>query len=432
MSEATANSSIRILRQLYLLRNITISFIILIALLAIFGLGIRLPLLPLTIILLILATTNLITRFMIHSGRQISNQIVFIQLLIEILSFSLVLFFTGGATNPITFFYLIPLAIAATVIPGRPTWVLTGLTILFYSLLLKFYVPLTYRMHDHQHDAAADGQFSQHVIGMWFGFIVSAMLVTWFITFLAKELKRRDNAIAEARQRELRDQQMVSLGTLAAGTAHELGTPLASMAVISGELTDGFDPEQHAELYENQKILKQQIARCKQILSVLSESAGEARADEGYLIAVGDFLDQVMQQWRELRPEAVGEIQLEKFPATASLLYDQTISQALINLLNNAADAGAEPVEVTARITDQQLWLEILDRGQGISEEEIALAGKATFSSKPDGMGIGLFLAINTIRRSGGSVAFARRRSGGTRTQVYLPLIQQSDEPKRD
>ncbi|MDJ0834749.1 MAG: HAMP domain-containing sensor histidine kinase [Gammaproteobacteria bacterium] len=428
MPEDSANSSVRILRQLYLLRNITISFIVLMALLAVFGLGIRLPLLPLTIILLILAITNLITRWLIYSDRQITNQSVFIQLLIEILSFSLVLFFTGGATNPITFFYLIPLAIAATVIPGRPTWVLTGLTILFYSLLLKFYVPLSYRMHDHQHDHAADGQFSQHVIGMWFGFLVSAMLVTWFLTYLAKELKRRDHAIAEARQRELRDQQMVTLGTLAAGTAHELGSPLASMAVISGELTDGFDPEQYPELYENQQILKQQIARCKQILSVLSESAGEARAEEGYLIAAADFVDQVVEHWRQLRPEAVGRVQLGELPEQASLLYDQTISQALINLLNNAADAGTEPVEIMAEIAEQQLRLEILDRGQGISDAEIAMAGQTSFSSKPDGMGIGLYLAINTIRRSGGSVAFARRRSGGTRTQVSLPLIQQNHE----
>ena len=82
-----------------------------------------------------------------------------------------------------------------------------------------------------------DGQFSQHVLGMWFGFMVSAMLVTWFITNLSRVLKQREKDIADARQRELRDQQMVTLGTLAAGTAHELGTPLASLAIIvMGEL----------------------------------------------------------------------------------------------------------------------------------------------------------------------------------------------------
>ena len=194
--------------------------------------------------------------------------------------------------------------------------------------------------------------------------------------------------------------------------------------MVAGELTDGFDQKQYPELFENQEILKQQIARCKNILSVLSESAGESRADEGYLIAAGDFFDQAVQQWRQLRPEAVAEVEFSGQNDQASLLYDKTISQALINLLNNAADASRQAIEVRAALQDHQLCVEILDQGHGISDEAIALAGETAFSSKPDGMGIGLYLAINTIRRSGGNVAFSRRSSGGTRTLVCLPLIQ--------
>jgi len=417
------NSSSRILRQLYLLRNITITFILVMTMMALFGLKINLPVLPLSIIILIMVVTNLITRLFIDSGKPITNRIIFIQLLLEILSFSLILYFAGGATNPFTFFYLIPLAISATVIPGLSTWLLTSLTVILYSLLLKYYVPLSYDMMDHQTAMAGEGQFSQHVSGMWFGFLVSAILVTWFITYLSKELKQREQDIADAKQREMRDQQMVTLGTLAAGTAHELGTPLASLAIIAGDITDGFSKQSNPELFENQAILRQQIQRCKKILSVLSDSAGESRADEGYLMPVTEFFELVLSHWHDQRPDTLYKTKLDSLQTPLQLLYDKTISQALINLLNNSADASNDPIEIHAAIEQQQLLIEIRDSGEGLSEEQIEMAGEVSFSNKPDGMGIGLFLAITTIRRSGGSIEFQHRQSVGTSTIVKLALI---------
>lgn len=427
MGSEQFSSSTRILRQLYILRNITIVFIVVMISVAMLGLKINLPVIPLSIILLIMAVTNLITRFMIISGKVISERLIFIQLLLEILSFSLILYFSGGATNPFTFFYLIPLAISATVVPGLSTWILTSLTVLLYSLLLKFYIPLNYEVHDHQ-SMRHDGQFSQHVLGMWFGFLVSAILVTWFITYLSRELKQREKDISDARQREMRDQQMVTLGTLAAGTAHELGTPLASLAIIAGEITDGFKPQTHPELFENQVILRDQIQRCKKILSVLSESTGESRADAGYLMSAEDFYHQILRQWQQQRPDQHYTTQLNSLQTSLKLLYDKTISQALINLLNNAADATNEPLVIHASIDAQTMLIEIHDNGDGLTEEQIAMAGEVSFSNKPDGMGIGLFLAITTIRRSGGSIEFKRRQTGGTSTLVRLALIQSANE----
>lgn len=423
MSSNGIQSSARILRQLYLLRNVTIVFITLMVILAFYGLNINLPVIPLSIILLIMAVTNLVTRFIIDQDKPLSQRMIFIQLMIEIFSFSLILYFAGGATNPLTFFYLIPLAIAATIIPGRYTWALTLITIALYSLLLEFYIPLSYQMHDHQHMQPGDSQFNQHVLGMWFGFLVSSLLVTWFITYLSQELKSRDIAINEARQRELRDQQMVTLGTLAAGTAHELSTPLATLAIVSGELTDGFDPEKHEELFENQQILRTQIARCKDILSVLSESAGETRADEGYLIPAEDFIDQTIHHWQNLRDGMLFQLNKSSMPYHARLLFDKTISQSVINLLNNAAEVSTDPIQINTQIQNDKLEIEIIDSGPGMSDEQIEMAGETSFSDKPHGMGIGLFLAISTLRRSGGSVQFERLAHRGTNTLITMPLI---------
>jgi two-component system sensor histidine kinase RegB len=426
MTPSESDSSRKILKHLYFLRLITISFLFLMAVLAVAVLNIHLPVWPLGLIMMLMVGSNLLIRYLLRLERWNSFYLIYSQLILEVLLFGGVLYYTGGATNPFTFLFLIPLAVAATVIPGLPTWSLTTLTVILYSLLLKFYVPLAYGEHAHHH-MADGGQFTQHVLGMWFGFLVSAVLVTWFITYLSRELKQRDRDISEARQRELRDQQMVTLGTLAAGTAHELGTPLASLAVITGELTDGFDPERHAELFENQQILRQQIERCKKILSVLSDSAGESRAGEGHLMSVGQFIDHVTSHWSDQRPEMLWS-RLDKAELKGRLLFDTTLSQAIINLLNNAADATRDQVEIEATTHDDFLELDILDRGEGMSDEQIAKAGDVSFSSKPDGMGIGLFLAITTVRRSGGDIAFSRRPGGGTITRIRLPLLESAHD----
>lgn len=416
------DSSTRILRQLYFLRYLTIGFLTIMMLVAIYLLEIILPLVPLIIVLCVMVAINLATWFLIRSDRGVSGRMLLAQLTAEILCFSVILYFAGGATNPFTFYYLIPLAISATLIPGIRTWGLTVLTIGLYSLLLQFYVPLVYKGHAYHQPMSHDDLFSQHVIGMWCGFLLSALLVTWFVTYLSRELKQRDEAIHEARERELFDQQLVALGTLAAGTAHELGTPLASLAVLSDEITHGFDEREHPELFENQQILNRQVQRCKQILSVLSRSAGEMRADEGFLFPPDDFIDRLIKQWHESRPDA--EYRLQKQHSNElKLLFDKTIIQAGINLLNNSADESEEPIQINTRSNEQVLIIEIIDDGDGFSDTQIRMAGETSFTDKPDGMGIGLFLAINTLRRCGGSVEFEPLETQGTRTIICLPMI---------
>ena len=421
------NSSSKILYQIYGLRFITMSLILCMMILATNFLEIKLPLIPLSFVLLGLAITNFWTARINESGVEVSDRIIFIQLLIDILSFSLVLYFSGGATSPFTFFYLIPLAVAATVIPGLNTWILTGITALLYSVILGYYIPLEYPNDIHagmnHADMNHDGKFNQHVVGMWVGFMVSAVLVTWFITYLSKELKQRNQAIADAHQRELRDQQMITLGTLAAGTAHELGTPLASLAIVAGEITEGLTEDDHPDLFNNQRILRDQIQRCKKILSVLSASSGESRAENGYAMTVTDFINKIIQQWDQQRKGEGGDLSLKLYDPEARVLFDTIISQALINLLNNAAEES--PGRINVKVTDNtnEILIAIRDSGKGISDEQIAKAGEVTFSNKPDGLGIGLFLAITTVRRSGGDVNFKRHKKGGTSTLVTLPLL---------
>lgn len=427
MAKNNSSSSIKILHKLYLLRNVTVIFVLMMVAMALFVLDINLPIIPISIIMLLMITTNVVTRLLINFLQEAVDIIIFSQLLIEVLLFSFVLFFTGGATNPVTFFYLIPLAIAATIIPGFMTWVLTLVTIVAYSILLKYYIPLNHQGMDHASSINTE-YFHQHILGMWVGFLVSAILITWFITYLSKELKQHKQNLADEKQREMRNQQIITMGTLAVGTAHELGTPLASLAIVAGEITNGFNATQYPQLFENQKILLIQVKRCKKIISALSDSTGNLRADAGHLMSIDIFFKTILDDWLKQRANIDYKISHKQQSPCAKIIYDKTLSQAIINLLNNATDESVKPIEIYTDVNAQEVIIEIIDSGHGMSDAQIALAGKMFFSNKPHGVGVGLFLALTTIQRNGGSVNFAHRGTKGTKTLIKLPLIKLGNE----
>ena len=219
------------MKRLFTLRSLMIGG----ELLAVLGIhyltDVRLPLTAMLGIIGLLAAINLWTWLQVRSRTLVTDQAFFYHLCIDVTAIASLLYCSGGATNPFAWLFLIPLIIAATVLSARATWVIAALSTLCYSLLMRFYIPLGEHAHLHQNDS-----FSQHVLGMWFGFVMSAVLIAWFIAGMANTLRERDRALALAREKSLRDEKLVALGTLATGTAHELGTPLATIAVVAREL----------------------------------------------------------------------------------------------------------------------------------------------------------------------------------------------------
>ena len=414
LSGPTQASSARNLKRLFLLRSLMITGVLLAVLVMYFVASLALPLGPLLLIIGCLVLVNLWTWRRIRSQVHIHDEEFFIQLTIDVLALTGVLYFTGGATNPFAWIFLIPLIIAATVLSTKATWLMAALTTTCYSSLMFFYQPLSSGAHMH-----ADDNFAQHVFGMWFGFVLSAALIAWFVVGMANTLRKRDQMLAEAREQALRDQQLVALGTLATGAAHELGTPLATMAVVTREL-------ERADVSESMKrklhILRDQIGRCKQALSVISASAGEARAESGSLIQVDVFLKTVIDEWRSQRLEADVEMQLTDGPSSAHIVDEHTLHQSLINILNNAADVSPDPLLFRGRWDQDQLEIDILDRGPGLHPTTVANLGQQKASHKEYGMGLGLFLTHATIQRLGGNIALFDREGGGTCTRIRLPL----------
>ena len=373
-----------------------------------------LPWSPLTAIIIIFAALNIIAWLRLRRrGSPVSELELFLHLLGDVLILAALLYFTGGSTNPFVSLFLLPLTLAAAALPGRFTWAVAAAAAICYSLLMIWYYPLP-------HEDGAN--FNLHVLGMWFGFMLSAILISYFAVKMSATLRERERALALARENALRDERLVALGTLAAGAAHELGTPLATMAVLAKDLEE--ECAAQPGMAEPFQVLRSQISRCKDILAQLAISAGQARAEAGRDQALENYLAELVAHWHRGRPAVDIHRTWEGTQPPPRIVADQTLTQAIINILNNAADASEHAVEVNGRWDDRELRLEICDRGAGMSDAAAVHAGEPFFTTKPPGrgLGLGLFLAQSAIKRLGGSVELFNRQGGGACTRIVLPL----------
>ena len=341
----------------------------------------------------------------------IGNAEFFIHLLADIAFFSILLFFSGGASNPFVSYMLIPISIAAITLSRGYSIALAAIALICYSLLLKYYVAIVAIAPGH-HQATDN---SLHILGMWANFAISAGIIIYFISRMAATLKQQQQEIAMARDAQLRDEQLLAVGTLAAGTAHELGTPLNTMKLIVDEML--LDTDNHPDVL----LLNQQIEQCKITLKQLLTTAEESQSHQLEEQPVQLYLDNVLARWQLMRPLLQTQIQFLDSPAI-SAVFHPTIAQSILNLLNNAADAS-EKVDIDISWTADRATINIRDFGAGLDAEKMATLGQPFVTDKAEGLGLGLFLSQATLTRFGGSVILQNAAEGGTVTQITLPLL---------
>lgn len=409
------------LQRLFLLRSIAIVVQCILFALVYSIIELNVPWAKMTIVVVIHILLNFFTWVRLHHTFPVSNLEFFAQLLIDIFVLTALLYFAGGSTNPFISLYLLPLTIAAAILPWRYTWAIAGMTITCYTILLFEYIPLP---HDHSDDHSAHlMEFNLHISGMWLTFVLSTLLIAWFVVKMSSSIRDRDKDLAQAREQALRNEQIIALGTLAAGAAHELGTPLSTMAVIAGELQQEYPQDE--EFQNNIRILRNQIMHCKQTLTQLLAKAGQARTEDGNSQSVDYFLKQILDKWQLIRPSTKFSYQCDGVQPVPLIMNTQLLSQSILNLLNNAADASTNQVSIKSTWDQHTLNLEIHDDGKGLTGEAVQRAGEAFFTNKApgQGFGIGLFLANANIERFGGNVRLFNHPEGGACTHVTLPLI---------
>ena len=356
-----------------------------------------------------------------------------LQISFDIAAFTVFLYFTGGATNPLGWYYLVPIMISATLLPKNHTLAIAVACILLYLLLFKYYLPLPgFAMDEHAQHAMPQGTemdsaFSLHIFGMWFGFAVSALLVAWFVVDLARALRDRDENLALARQQVMKDQQLVAMATLATGAAHELGTPLGTMMLVSENLHEEYPAKDYPELNSSLRIVDEQILRCKEALSLISATAGESHLAGGTVCAAGRYLDQLFANWQTQRKVSRLVYESQTQQLSENILADLTITQAITNILNNAADASPDYIEIRVETDSSGVLISVLDKGSGFPEDFRYKLGEELISSKEHGLGIGLLLTHATIHRIGGQIKFFNDlKSGLSCTQIRLPFVKES------
>jgi two-component system sensor histidine kinase RegB len=343
---------------------------------------------------------------------------IFINLLIDVTELSFFFYLTGGASNPFTWFLIVPIIFSATVLAQKYTWIITGYSILSYTLLIKFFKPVAMSMGDMQgmnHTMDHSTSFSQHLVGMWLGFIVLSVLISWVINGLMKNIHRKESLLLHANAKQAENEKILALATLATGSAHELGTPLATINIIIKELLGDDSIEKHHKVLN---IMESQVYRCKESLTQITASTGTTQAVSGLVVTVNEFLGRV--QSRLIDPDSQ-KIQLKtNHKNDDSLHIDKTLVQALVNIINNALESQASEVIISTEIKEQKLILLITDNGEGLSHG----FGSKTTSEKEFGMGLGLFLAKTTIERFLGTIKILKTDKKGTQLQIKLPLTQ--------
>jgi len=377
-----------------------------------------LNLLPLGLILGFLGVTGLMRARALAKAELPEERQVFLQMLIDVLALTGLFYFFGGATNPFVWFFLIPAIIAAMVFSPSNARAMTVLCIICYSFLLFFFQPT------HQHGSAhPDPGFQLHVIGMWVGFILSAGFVAFIVAGLAERLRSREQTLAEAREQVLRNEHLVALGTLAAGAAHELGTPLGTMAILSTDLQDDPVVKQHPDLGRKLELMREQVERCKQTLTVFSSNAGAARAEGGKAMSVSGYLTELLAQWQEMNPTVTLEARITGKIESAWLFVDATLTPAVHNLLDNAAQVSPQGILVKSGWSHETLTIKIIDKGPGVARAVLETLGQKPVNSSTGGMGMGLYLATSSIQRLGGTLSLVNLPEGGAMARITLPVF---------
>ncbi|MFC4160354.1 ATP-binding protein [Chitinimonas lacunae] len=381
------------------LRWITLSLHLGAAVLAIWGFGLVLPWPGLLLNAVALAVYGLATlvRLRLAPRFPVPAAEVGRQLAVDLVGHAVWLYFLGGATNPLTAWFLLPLAIAAASLPSRQVWLLTGLTVVAYSLLLTFYLPLPIP------DAALAQAFYLHTLGMWLAFVGAALILAGLVARIGRQLREREAELAGAREAALRDQQLFGIALQAAGAAHRLGTPLATLTLLVDELRHehAAQPTLKADL----DLMAEQLAACRGELARL-RADGDVPVPRPADQAVRELLD----DWRLVRLQVQAELSLPPGAAPA-VAWGFALRQALLNLLDNAADASPDWQGLQLDWAADRIVLAVEDAGPGFDGRVV----------ERQGLGVGVALAVSAIERAGGRVAWLARPGGGTRVEVELP-----------
>lgn len=315
---------------------------------------------------------------------------------------------TGGLENPFSLLLLAPVAVSATSLPQRATFVLTALVIAIASVLALVHLPLPWA------PGPALVLDRVYVIGIWVALVCGVIFIAAYVNRVAHEARQLADALAATELALSRHEQLSALDGLAAAAAHELGTPLSTIALAAKEMLAELPP---GPLREDVDLIISQSARCRAILGKL-RNLGTDGGDPFAAVPLTDLLAEVVKPFEggAAKVEVVAGTTTGEAPVvrrSAGLLY------GLGNLIENAADFARSRVRVTAGWDRARVSVTIVDDGPGFPAELIDRLGEPYLTTRPvqspgaGGLGLGIFIAKTLLERSGARLAFSNEGTEG-------------------
>ena len=336
---------------------------------------------------------------------------------LDALCLTLVLGLTGGPMNPFSLLYLVQITLSAVVLRKSWTWALGLLSTACFALLFFFNVPSTaFPLHE------AHPGLSPHLTGMWIAFVVAAALIAFFTGKVSDAMRRREREVLVLQEQVSRHERLASLATLAAGAAHELGTPLGTIAVVARELECYAARLPDEAVRDDAKLIRSQVERCRLILQRMSVEGAEPMGEAARAVDAERLLKEVRGHF----PETMrGGLQIEAPAGLAAVLPVQATVQSLVALVQNALDATLDggPIVLRAARGGSEITFQVTDRGHGMSEAVLRRVAEPFFTTKEPGkgMGLGTFLVRTLAERLGGSLSFDSLPGNGTTATLRLP-----------
>lgn len=377
-------------------------------------LGLALPLAPVAMCIAFTAFSNGLLQ-LVPPGRGEGPASLAGILAADVVLLTALLHFTGGPHNPFSSFYLVHVALAAVALPLWGTGWIAGLCCAGFGLLFfgRQVLPIP---GDAVCGVGPNLPLSTHLQGMLVALVLTSGCIVVFVSKLQSALRVRERELVAARERAREQEQFAALATLAAGAAHELATPLGTIALAAGEMVRSLAQTQgQTELSEDAQLIREEVARCRRILDRLQDQSGDAPR----WIHVEELEQQISSRFPE-------RLQLRRTGSVTRLWAPHgALMQALESLVKNAFDASTPEGTVRLCIDARadRVQFEILDQGSGLTAEARKHAGEPFFTTKPagKGTGLGLFLVRLLAMRFGGTFLLESSPGGGSCARLELP-----------
>jgi two-component system sensor histidine kinase RegB len=406
-------------------------------------LGVDLPIGACLAVISLSAWLNVILRIRYPASQRLKSRYAFLMLGYDVLQLAGLLYLTGGLENPFAFLLIAPVTVSASTLPPRVTVALGALAVIAATLLTDFHHALPWFHHS---------KLSlpyPYVMGVWAAVVLGILFIGFYSWRTAEEARRMAEALAAAEIVLAREQKLTALDGLAAAAAHGLGTPLATIAVVTKELIRDAKPaDAH---YEDLVLLRAQAERCREILSQLA-GRGEQPDFLVSRLSLSHLIEEVVTPHRlvavpiEVRVGPAPGLEAGSPEAQEPVMQrNPGVLYGLGNLVENAIDFAASKVEVEASWSGNEVKVVIADDGTGFPPNVLEQLGEPFVTTRPGhgtgeegpeehvGLGLGFFIAKTLLERSGARIELANRAAptGGAMVTLVWPRakFEQSFEP---